>query len=789
MKKSALTLLPLLAFTLMLTSCPQGESSSVDTTPSSSEHTASATLVLNFNTDEGSVVITREDGSNVTTTTELVVGETLTITITPNSGYVVESVNGVVDSKTTWEHVVTEGENVINIVFASVEAEFDFAIRGNTISFSMDAYPEGRPLSDFVEFNEGVAPYSLDMEYEENDIFEFDGEKIVPLGAGRVSNVKVYPANDGEATDENSLTINVIITRDTTDIDLFNNAGAFESADGVTAFFDTTGSNRFSEMAIGRGGERDGAYINLWVSDNITSEDELPSLSLKANLSNGVKANTTYTLSYNLDIGIYNTIDFKIDGEKLNTDDEYINYSTKHYHTFVTGDDVSNGVNFELLIAYTLPFPETGLGTGETPWGHLGQLRIDEGDITPVEVARTNYVRDGGFEYYDDDTGYGDSLTWTANNADGILSYESDWGAISGRALYFNHQGPSDLVSYYQDVEITHAGAYTFEYSMTCGSGDPGWDGGLFSTLEWRITNASGDNVLVIGKDKLKTSPELQSANVDLVAGTYRVGFYAQSSATAEQYPYAVIDSIGLYPQSEFVQVTIDGLHHVEQNAQITLDSNYEETEWSVNNDNVTITPSEDGKSLTVTGVNVSDDVIVTATYQNSTFTHQIIVEEPYVPVQDDNLIKDASFEQSGENQALVGDYWTFVCPEGEYPALQWNNDPSEGSHSFNLYYADAISGQHVLKQTNTFTVSQTKEFTLSYSAMGLGFTVTGQIIDSDGTIVGSINTMSAWTGTAADRYQTTTVNLTSGEVYTFQFVFTNITAGAWATLDDITLK
>lgn len=788
MKKSALTLLPLLAFTLMLTSCPKGESTSIDTT-TSSEHTESATLVLNYNASEGSVLITREDGSNVTTSTELVVGETLTITITPNSGFVVYSVNGVVDSKTVWEHVVTSGENVIDIVFNSEADEFDFTIRGNTISFSMDAYPNGRPLTDFVEFNEGITPYSLDMEYEDNDIFEFDGVNILPLGAGRVSNVKVYPSNDGEATDENSLTINVIITRDTTDIDLFNNAGAFESADGVTAFFDTSASKRFSEMAIGRGGERDGAYINLWVSDSITSEDDLPSLSLKANLSNGIKANTTYTISYNLDIGIYNTIDFKIDGEKLNVNDEYVNYSTKHYHTFQTGDDVSNGISFELLIAYTLPFPEGGLGSGETPWGHLGQLRIDEGDITPVEVARTNYVRDGGFEYYDDDTGYGDPLTWTATNADGILSYASEWGIMSGRALYFKHQGPSDLVSYYQDVEIAHAGVYTFEYSMTCGRGDPGWDGGLFSTLEWRITNEEGENVLVIGKDKLTTDAKLQSENVDLVAGTYRVGFYAQSSASADQYPYAAIDSIGLYPQSEFVQVTIDGLHHVEQNASITLDSNYEDTQWSANNENVTITPSENGKSLTVTGATVSDDVIVTATFQNTTFTHRVIVEEPFTPVQDENIIKDASFEQSGENQALIGEYWTFECPESEYPTLQWKTDPSEGTYSLNLWYAAAISGQHVLKQTNTFTVDETKDFTLSYSAMGANMTVTAQIVASDGSIVGSVNTMSAWTDNVTDRYQTTTVSLTAGENYTFQFVFTNIEADAWATLDDVTLE
>lgn len=807
-----------------------------------------ATLTLSYDSSQGSAYATTSDGTIIDDSTSLEEGDAIVIKITPNDGYKVFSVNGTQSSATEWNYTLVAGENVITIVFEQdgststedpdignddddddddnnedvgsgdvgggsdeggdtvIEEEgLGFELKSSIITINLENQASGVALSNYITWDEGVTESALMLDPYETDYYSFDGTTITPLKAGVTMGVKVYKYAEGLGED-NYATVTIAVTSNMTDLDNFNVAGTFADKDKLLNYFDTSDSNRISEMPIESYTDATSGYaLKLWVANGITSEDDLPALNLKATLTSGLEANTEYTITLDLYYGVFNNIYISVDGTTLTpTAGSYGGSYRTYYHTFTTGDDISNGVEIELNISYEGDMYEEDGGVG--PWGFVSNYQILKGYQVPAETVRTNYIRDGGFDYKDECTGVGDAETWTlsgGDNSDYAWSYYNGWATVDGTSLYFDTGDDTAEYSYTQEFTVNETTTYDFEYSFVLGT-DYGDD--YIDYLYILITNSSNEEIVKIDKSSATSSASVQTSTISLAANeTYTIGIYGNASDNvANGWAHAAFDSFGIYKSSGTdTQITIDGLHHVQQGDSITLKSNYsEDVTWSTSSNDVTI--ESNGNTCTVTGVNVtSEDVTITATYgdNTSTATHTIsvrseacgatddVIEDDTYTIDESVYIQDGSFEQSGAAGGLISTYWTRSGATPSSTTWYTNENVSEGSYAYNVWFETAPGEDFVLAQTNNFTVSEAGTYELSYSLMASGVSVTAGIYDSEGTEIGTTSGYSGWTSTVSDRYTTLEVELSANTSYTFKFTFNNIQADAWLTLDDVSLE
>ncbi len=811
-----------------------------------------ATLTLSYDSSQGSAYATTSDGTIIDDSTSLEEGDAIVIKITPNDGYKVFSVNGTQSSATEWNYTLVAGENVITIVFEQdgststedpdigndddddddnedvgsgdvgggsdeggddeggdtvIEEEgLGFSLTSSIITINLENQASGVTLSNYITWDEGVTEVALMLDPYENEYYSYDGTTITPLKAGVTMGVKVYKATETLGED-NYATVTIAVTSNLTDLDNFNVAGTFADKDKLLNYFDTSNSNRISEMVLETYSAATSGYaLNIWVENDITDEEDLPVLNLKATLTSGLQANTQYTITIDLSYGVYNNISISVDGDVLTpTAGSYGGAYKTYYHTFTTGEDVSS-VDIELNISYDgdMYVSEGGV----TPWGFVSNYQILEGYQVPAETIRTNYIRDGGFDYKDECTGVGDAETWTlvGDNSDYPWYYANGWATIDGTALYLDTNTVTDTYSYTQEFTVNETTTYDFEYSFVIGS-----DGSTYMDyLYIAITDTSNNELVRINASDASTTDTdgIQSTTVSLTEGsTYTIGIYFDPADNLSSgWAYAVFDEFGIYKSDGTdTQITIDGLHHVQQGDSITLKSNYsEDVTWSTNSNDVSI--EYDGNTCTVTGVNVtSEDVTITATYgeNTSTATHtisvrseacgvtsdvDITIDDEQYTIDDSVYIQDGSFETSGAAGGLISTYWTHETISGM--TFKWDDNPSAGDYSFSGYLAGSTEETYKLQQANRFTVEESATYTLEFSLMITGTgTGTVGIYKADGEAVATTSSIPGWQEDVSNRYVTLDVELETGTQYYFQMTISDMSGDEmWFDLDDISL-
>jgi len=619
----------------------------VSTLVSCSNSTNKVGITYDFDSTKGSV-----DGPS-----EAEAGTKIEFTITCNDGYVVDSVSGAtLVSGSTYSYTVKESGNTITITFKE-GVTLPFTLKSSLIVINMDDNPDGVALSNYIDWGNNT-PEALSV------LIPTDLEEVVSYNNGKLIGLKV-----GNGTIEISLasdttqkvSVGLRITKNATELDEFNTNGDFPSSDVVKNYFDTTESNRLDEMKTGKNDSSAGENsINLWVADTISSSDELPKLVLKKTI-NGISANKVHTLGYKLSIGGYDTVEFKINGEKVNTNTTYSGTWTQYYHTFTPTVD---SIEFELTICYS---GELSALTG-TLWGYIGKLSISEGNTIPQKEITTNYILDPEFEYMDQT-----NPDWTLTGDNGYCYYTGRW---LGKGFYYDNWGlaaiNTEAVSMVQEFTVKESGDYSFTSTITTGGGD-NFSATFFDYFYVEIKN--GDTSVAKNdtrKGDATSKDEATVLDVSLTKDiTYTIGIYLKENQerTLSEKPYAAVTNLAITKKDTDNNVIINGYKEVKENASITLTSNRPAT-WSLTNETegVTLTSSEDGYSCTVTGKEVGNDYEIKATSQSDTnyySTFEVDVLSSYeVPV-DTNTIKDASFDYSGRLGRLT-DYWTLSGDKGE---------------------------------------------------------------------------------------------------------------------------
>lgn len=283
------------------------------------------TVVLSFDNNQGTVTADKTNGD---------VGQTVTLTITPNEGYEIDSVkaNDKVLSGTTYSFKLVEGENNVEVTFKAkaVEPEVEYNItytasedydvkelsatkakKGQTVTFKVEVKNENKELDEVkvngtvLTANDGV--YSFVMG-EADVAIAITLQTKVNLNLSITSDKQSYKEGDGaavlQATFGDDQVEGATYVWDGTDAKDIGVVNPFADDDSKQYFTPTNVGKGTVKVTATVDGKEYKASLNITVEADYTKYTEIKTADAMVELLNKKDAvNGKYCLGANIDLG------------------------------------------------------------------------------------------------------------------------------------------------------------------------------------------------------------------------------------------------------------------------------------------------------------------------------------------------------------------------------------------------------------------------------------------------------------------------------------------------------
>lgn len=281
------------------------------------------TVVLSFDNSQGTVTADKTNGD---------VGQTVTLTITPNEGYEIDSVkaNDKVLSGTTYSFKLVEGENNVEVTFKAVEPEVEYnitytasedytvtnlatkATKGTKVTFNIAVNDENKELSS-------IKANDVDCTLEEDGSYSFvmpEGDVAIAITLQTKVNLNLTITSDKQSYKEGDGAAVLQATFGDDQVE-----GATYVWDGTDAkdigvvnpFADDESKQYFTPTNVGKGtvkvtatvdGKEYKASLNITVEADYTKYTEIKTADAMVELLNKKDAiNGKYCLGANIDLG------------------------------------------------------------------------------------------------------------------------------------------------------------------------------------------------------------------------------------------------------------------------------------------------------------------------------------------------------------------------------------------------------------------------------------------------------------------------------------------------------
>lgn len=291
------------------------------------------TVVLSFDNNQGTVTADKTNGD---------VGQTVTLTITPNEGYEIDSVkaNDKVLSGTTYSFKLVEGENNVEVTFKAkaVEPEVEYNItytasedydvkelsatkakKGQTVTFKVEVKNENKELDEVKVNGTALTANDVDCTLEEDGSYSFvmpEGDVAIAITLQTKVNLNLSITSDKQSYKEGDGAAVLQATFGDDQVE-----GATYVWDGTDAkdvgvvnpFADDDSKQYFTPTNVGKGtvkvtatvnGKEYKASLNITVEADYTKYIEIKTADAMIELLNKKDTvNGKYCLGANIDLG------------------------------------------------------------------------------------------------------------------------------------------------------------------------------------------------------------------------------------------------------------------------------------------------------------------------------------------------------------------------------------------------------------------------------------------------------------------------------------------------------
>ena len=283
------------------------------------------TVVLSFDNNQGTVTADKTNGD---------VGQTVTLTITPNEGYEIDSVkaNDKVLSGTTYSFKLVEGENNVEVTFKAkaVEPEVEYnitytasedytvtnlatkATKGTKVTFNIAVNDENKELSS-------IKANDVDCTLEEDGSYSFvmpEGDVAIAITLQTKVNLNLSITSDKQSYKEGDGA--AVLQATFGDVQVEGATYVWDGTDAkdigvVNPFADDDSKQYFTPTNVGKGtvkvtatvdGKEYKASLNITVEADYTKYTEIKTADAMVELLNKKDAiNGKYCLGANIDLG------------------------------------------------------------------------------------------------------------------------------------------------------------------------------------------------------------------------------------------------------------------------------------------------------------------------------------------------------------------------------------------------------------------------------------------------------------------------------------------------------
>lgn len=283
------------------------------------------TIVLSFDNNQGTVTADKTNGD---------VGQTVTLTITPNEGYEIDSVkaNDKVLSGTTYSFKLVEGENNVEVTFKAkaVEPEVEYnitytasedytvtnlatkATKGTKVTFNIAVNDENKELSS-------IKANDVDCTLEEDGSYSFvmpEGDVAIAITLQTKVNLNLSITSDKQSYKEGDGA--AVLQATFGDVQVEGATYVWDGTDAkdigvVNPFADDESKQYFTPTNVGKGtvkvtatvdGKEYKASLNITVEADYTKYTEIKTADAMVELLNKKDAiNGKYCLGANIDLG------------------------------------------------------------------------------------------------------------------------------------------------------------------------------------------------------------------------------------------------------------------------------------------------------------------------------------------------------------------------------------------------------------------------------------------------------------------------------------------------------
>lgn len=283
------------------------------------------TVVLSFDNNQGTVTADKTNGD---------VGQTVTLTITPNEGYEIDSVkaNDKVLSGTTYSFKLVEGENNVEVTFKAkaVEPEVEYnityaasedytvtnlatkATKGTKVTFNIAINDENKELSS-------IKANDVDCTLEEDGSYSFimpEGDVAIAITLQTKVNLNLSITSDKQSYKEGDGA--AVLQATFGDVQVEGATYVWDGTDAkdigvVNPFADDESKQYFTPTNVGKGtvkvtatvdGKEYKASLNITVEADYTKYTEIKTADAMVELLNKKDAiNGKYCLGANIDLG------------------------------------------------------------------------------------------------------------------------------------------------------------------------------------------------------------------------------------------------------------------------------------------------------------------------------------------------------------------------------------------------------------------------------------------------------------------------------------------------------
>ena len=283
------------------------------------------TVVLSFDNNQGTVTADKTNGD---------VGQTVTLTITPNEGYEIDSVkaNDKVLSGTTYSFKLVEGENNVEVTFKAkaVEPEVEYnityaasedytvtnlatkATKGTKVTFNIAVNDENKELSS-------IKANDVDCTLEEDGSYSFvmpEGDVAIAITLQTKVNLNLSITSDKQSYKEGDGA--AVLQATFGDVQVEGATYVWDGTDAkdigvVNPFADDESKQYFTPTNVGKGtvkvtatvdGKEYKASLNITVEADYTKYTEIKTADAMVELLNKKDAiNGKYCLGANIDLG------------------------------------------------------------------------------------------------------------------------------------------------------------------------------------------------------------------------------------------------------------------------------------------------------------------------------------------------------------------------------------------------------------------------------------------------------------------------------------------------------